>query len=266
MRVLDSKRPVTIAATAEAPSLVDHLSDEAAVHFDRVEEGLGSLSIPFRVEPRLVRGLDYYTHTTFEFRSGALDTAQNTIGGGGRYDGLVAELGGDPTPGIGFGSGIERVLLTCDAEGVFGAPDVAVTAFVVDVTGGAHARDLVAQLRRAGIATDRAYDGGSMKSQMKRANRSGAAYGLIIGSDEVDSGAVTVRDLRGDEGQQTVPRTGIVEHLRALLYPQRHLTYPKENHDHPISDAHRPLWRVASGRHRSRGGGVWLGGTAPRAR
>ena len=176
MRVLDSKRPVTIAAIADAPRITDRLSDESR---RPLRAGAGrarrALGIPFRLEPRLVRGLDYYTHTTFEFVSGALDAAQSTIGGGGRYDGLVEALGGPPTPGIGFGSGIERVLLTCDAEGVFAAPEERVDVFVVDTAGGDSARDLSTELRRAGIAAERAFDGRSMKSQMKSADRSGAA-------------------------------------------------------------------------------------------
>ncbi|HEY6533989.1 MAG TPA: histidine--tRNA ligase [Acidimicrobiales bacterium] len=217
MRVLDSKRSVTIAAIADAPIITDRLSDEAATHFERVQSGLTSLGIPFRLEPRLVRGLDYYTHTTFEMVSGALDAAQSTIGGGGRYDGLVESLGGPATPSIGFGSGIERVLLTCDAEGVFGAPDERVEVYVIDTTGGDAARDLSVALRRAGIAADRGFDGRSMKSQMKSADRSGAQLVLIVGSDEVDSDTVTVRPLRGGGDQQRVDRASVVAAVAALL-------------------------------------------------
>jgi len=217
MRVLDSKRPVTIAAIADVPAITDRLSDEAVAHFDRVKAGLTALGIPFRLEPRLVRGLDYYTHTTFEMVSGALDAAQSTIGGGGRYDGLVESLGGPATPGIGFGSGIERVLLTCDAEGVFDTVPTGVDVYVVDTTGGAAARDLSVELRRAGIAADRAFDGRSMKSQMKSADRSGARVVLIVGSDELDSGSVTVRPLRGEGDQQRVERAAVVASVAALL-------------------------------------------------
>ena len=106
-----------------------------------------------------MRGLDYYTHTAFEFQSAEIGGAQNTIGGGGRYDGLIEALGGPPTPGIGFGTGIERILATCDAEGVFGAPGPRIDVFVVDVTGGEAARDLTFELRRAGIGADRAFAG-----------------------------------------------------------------------------------------------------------
>jgi histidyl-tRNA synthetase len=217
LRVLDSKRAESIAVADQAPQILDQLSDDAVTHFERVQHGLTSLAIPFRVEPRLVRGLDYYTHTTFEFQSDALDAAQNTIGGGGRYDGLVESLGGPPTPGIGFGSGIERVLLTCDAEAVFAEADTGVDIFVVDVTDGSHARNLVRELRTAGLAADRAFDNRSMKSQMKSADRSGARHVVIVGDDEVAHDTVTVRDLRGQTGQHEIARADLVDHLRKLL-------------------------------------------------
>jgi histidyl-tRNA synthetase len=202
---------------ADAPLLLDTLSPDAAAHFDRVQAGLGALGIAFAIEPRLVRGLDYYTHTAFEFRSTALESAQSTIGGGGRYDGLVEALGGPPTPGIGFGSGIERVLATCDAEGVFAGPDRSVDVFVVDLTGGDQARDLTADLRRAGLAADRAWGGRSMKAQMKVADRSGARIAVLVGEDEVAAGVVTVRDLRGGTGQRTVERAALVADLQSML-------------------------------------------------
>ena len=217
LRVLDSKREQTRTVTESAPQILDELSDDAVARFERVQAGLASLAIPFRVEPRLVRGLDYYTHTTFEIVSGAIDASQSTIGGGGRYDGLIQELGGPPTPGMGFGSGIERVLLACDAEQVFPTSPRSVDVFVVDVAGGDHARDLVVTLRRNGIAADRAFDARSMKAQMKAADRSGAAFVLIVGEDEVAAGTVTVRDLRGRTGQQLIDRDDVVDHLRKLL-------------------------------------------------
>ena len=133
MRVLDSKRRATRKVTDEAPKISDFLSASAIAHFDRVQDGLTALDIPYKVEPRLVRGLDYYTHTTFEFQSKALSAAQNTICGGGRYNGLVEELGGPVTPGIGFGMGIERLLLACDAEEVFPAPKSSLDVWVIDV-------------------------------------------------------------------------------------------------------------------------------------
>ena len=217
LRVLDCKRKACIEATRNAPRTVDHLCGPCKEHFDRVQKGLGALGISFAIESRLVRGLDYYTRTTFEFQSSALDSAQNAIGGGGRYNGLVESLGGPPTAGIGFGSGVERVLLACDAEGVFRTPATAVEVFVVDVAGGEAARDLTASLRAAGIEADRAFDGRSMKSQMKAADKSGARLALLVGEDEVAQGTVTVRHLRGDAEQESVPRSQVVDRVRSLL-------------------------------------------------
>ena len=217
LRVLDSKRRQTIDAIRDAPAVTDVLSDLSRERFDRVQDGLRSLGVDHVVEPRLVRGLDYYTHTLFEFQSEALDAAQSTIVGGGRYDGLVEALGGPATPGIGFGSGIERVLLHLDAEERFPVPPPSVDVFVVDATDGTHARDLSEQLRDAGLSVDRAFDGRSMKAQMKAANRSGATAAVIVGADEVAAGTVTVRDLRSGAGQSTIDRSEVAAHLRSLL-------------------------------------------------
>jgi histidyl-tRNA synthetase len=176
------------------------------------------MGLEHTLSPRLVRGFDYYTHTTFEFVPTLVDNAQSTILGGGRYDGLVEELGGPPTPGIGFGSGIERLLIACDAEGVFPAPESTLDVFVVDVTGGAEARDLTAELRAAGLRCDRAFDQRGMRAQMKAADRSTAAYAVIVGEQEQADRVATVRPLRAEFGadQQTVPRADLVAHLRKL--------------------------------------------------
>jgi histidyl-tRNA synthetase len=199
LRVLDCKREACVRVTADAPRMVDYLCDECAAHFARVKEGLAELGVGFELEPRLVRGLDYYTRTTFEFQAPALESAQNGIGGGGRYDGLAEQLGGPSTPGIGFGIGIERVLLACDAEGVFPAPSATVDVFVVDVTGSA-ALSLVHELRDAGVRADRAFDGRSMKAQFKLADRSGARLAVVVGPQELEDGVVKVRSLEtGDE-------------------------------------------------------------------
>jgi histidyl-tRNA synthetase len=221
MRVLDSKRPESQAVVADAPLLLDTLSPEAAARFERVQRGLVAAGIPYRIDSRLVRGLDYYTHTAFEMQSAALGGAQNTLGGGGRYDGLVEALGGPPTPGIGFGSGIERILATCDAEGVFPAPERQLDVFVVDLTGGEQARDITVELRRAGWRADRGFDGGSMKSQMKRADRSGAALAVIIGEDELASGTASVRGLRGTPGDDR--RQDVVDRNQLVAYLDKHL-------------------------------------------
>ncbi len=195
LRVLDCKRPECVTATEGAPLLAAHLCQDCEAHFARVLAGLDAAGIPWTRDGRLVRGLDYYTRTTFEFSGDSLDASNDAIGGGGRYDLLAEALGGPPTPGIGFGSGIERLLLECDAAGVFPVVAQVADVFVVDVTGGTAARDLVALLRRAGVRAERAYDGRSMKAQLKVADRSGAPVALILGEAERAAGTVVVRDL-----------------------------------------------------------------------
>jgi histidyl-tRNA synthetase len=220
LRVLDSKRPRTQVAVAEAPRMLDTLDEVSQAYFARVQQGLMALGIRFEVDSGLVRGLDYYTHTLFEFQSTALDAAQSTIIGGGRYDGLVAQLGGPPTPATGFGSGIERMLLACAAEGIDLLGDAApLDVFVVDTTDGAEARDLTHELRRAGLRADRAFGGRSMKAQMKAADRSGARLGAIVGEQERADNTVTVRDLTRGE-QEIVPRDQVIDHVRKLLEDQ----------------------------------------------
>jgi histidyl-tRNA synthetase len=218
LRVLDSKRPEDSDVVAAAPQTLQYLSSAAEAHFDRMQEGLKSLGIEFEITPRLVRGLDYYNHTVFEFVAHALDAAQNAIGAGGRYNGLVEALGGPAsTGGVGFGAGIERILLACDREGVFGAPTQRVQVFVVDTTGGREALNVSAGLRAAGISADRGFDGRSMKSQMKAADRSGAEVAVIIGPDELVAGEVTVRRLRAEGEQARVSRAALADTLRHWL-------------------------------------------------
>jgi len=217
LRVLDSKRDATRAVLADAPRMVEHLDEASVAHGERVQAGLRSLGIAFEVDETLVRGLDYYTHTLFEFQSSALGNAQSTILGGGRYDGLIEQLGGPSTPGIGFGSGIERVLLTCDAEGVFETPSSGfLDCFVVDTTGGEAATLLTQRLRLAGVHTDRAFDGRSMKAQMKAASKSGARFAAIVGEDELAKEVVTVRDLETGE-QSTVGWTYFPDYIQGQV-------------------------------------------------
>ena len=217
LRVLDSKREQDQPVIAAAPVMADFLSGGAAEHFAAVKDGLDSLGAAYEVSPRLVRGLDYYTRTTFEFVADALATAQNAVGGGGRYDGLVEELGGPATPGIGFALGVDRILLACDAEGAFSGTSPPVQVFVVDVSGGLSALVLCDRLRQAGLGVDRAFDGRSMKAQMKRADRSGASVAVIVGPDEQAAGTATVRDMRPGGGQQQVPESEVVAAVAQLL-------------------------------------------------
>ncbi len=217
LRVLDSKREEDQEIIKNAPTMESFLNQESADHFSEVKKGLTALGIAFEVSPRLVRGLDYYTRTTFEFVSQSLDTAQNAIGGGGRYDGLVEALGGPPTEGIGFAIGIDRTLLACAAEHIKFDANTGVDVFVVDTTEGQEALLLAHELRKAGIRTDRSFGGRSMKGQMKAADRSGAQYAIIIGTDELEKNQVTLRDLRGDGNQKLVPREMVAQNLQTIL-------------------------------------------------
>jgi histidyl-tRNA synthetase len=219
LRVLDCKTVECRDATADIPKLMEELCDQCAAHFDRVCTGLAELGVEFTLDHRLVRGFDYYTRTTFEMTSSTMAAAQNAVGGGGRYDGLVEMMGGPPTPGIGFGIGIERFLLALGAEGHDLRPPDPMTAFVVDVAGGGAARDLTAELRRAGIRADRAFDDRSMKAQMKLADRSGAQVALIVGPEEVENGVVTVRDLRTGAPQRVVLRSQLIDEVGAIVGP-----------------------------------------------
>ena len=217
LRVLDSKRAEDAPIIAGAPRIEEFWSPEAAEHFAAVRDGLDRIGVPWRLDGGLVRGLDYYRRTTFEFRSGALDSAQNALGGGGRYDGLVEDLGGPATPGIGFAIGVERTLIACDVESVFPGPAGGVEVFVVDTTGGSEALALSTELRRGGRSVDRGFGGRSMKAQMKAADRSGAELALIIGEDEAASDTVTARFLRGVRPQEQWPRAETAARVTAAL-------------------------------------------------
>ena len=216
VRLFDAKRDDWVDVVEHAPQITEYLSDEAEAHFERVQEGLHALGIPFELDPRLVRGLDYYTRTTFEFQSQSITSAQNAIGGGGRYDLLAQEMGGPETPGIGFAIGMDRVLLACDAEGVL--TDVAPRAdvFVVNGLGRPGSREvtvLATELRANGLRVERAYGDRSVKAQWKAADKSGAAYGVMLGKDEAARGAVAVKDLASGEQVET-PRVALAGWLQ----------------------------------------------------
>ena len=216
LRVLDSKRREDQALINAAPKIRDYLSADAANHFDSVLRALDALDVKYAIDDRLVRGLDYYRRTTFEFVSTALKAAHTAIGGGGRYDGLVEQLGGPATPGIGFALGLDRTLLACDAENVFPAPNTNVSVFVVDTTGGLHAAEVCNLLRNNAISVDRAFDNRSMKAQMKAADRSGATIALIIGTDEVAAGHIIVRPMNSGQ-QYAIAQDQIVAAIRNEL-------------------------------------------------
>jgi len=217
LRVLDDKRPEVRALTAAAPLMLDHLSDSAKVHFEQVLGHLDALGVPYTVNPRMVRGLDYYTKTTFEFVHDGLG-AQSGIGGGGRYDGLMAQLGGQPLSGIGFGLGVDRTMLALQAEGKAAADPARVEVFGVPLGEAATARLVVlaAQLRAAGIRTDLAYGGRGVKGAMKAADRSGAKYALVLGDRDLADGQIGLKDLATGEQRQIAISEALGEVSAAL--------------------------------------------------
>ncbi len=213
LRTFDSKDENTQALLAEAPTIGDFLSAEASTHLAAVNEGLEALGIPYEVDERLVRGLDYYTLTVFEAKSRALG-AQDTVGAGGRYNGLVSELGGPDLAGIGFGSGIERILLAAASHEAPTSLDV----FFVTLAPEARltAVKLASALRSEGLACDLDYADRSAKGQFRQADRSGAAYAAILGEDELWRGVCTVRDMASGEERAVPAADGAKELLRAV--------------------------------------------------
>lgn len=215
LRILDSKRDDWADVIERAPQLTEHLGDESRLHFEAVQRGLDDLGVDYELAPRLVRGFDYYTRTTFEFVSDALDAAQDAVAGGGRYDQLAEAMGGPPTPGIGFGLGIERLLVVADAEGAVPAGRARLDVFVVDgLGGGRETLALTHELRQAGLRADRAYGGRSVKAQFKVADRSDAAYAVMLGEAELERGEVRVKDMASG-AEVDVPRDQLVAWLRS---------------------------------------------------
>jgi histidyl-tRNA synthetase len=217
LRVLDCKKPECQAVVRGAPRQLDHLCPDCAAHFERVTAGLGALGIPFSINPLLVRGLDYYTRTAFEYAGLGLESAQNALGGGGRYDGLVSAMGGPDTPAIGFALGIERILLALEAEQVDVAAGRGLDVFVVDFAGGSTARDLTARLRAEGFSADRAFDQRSAKAQFKAADRSGARFAVIVGPAEAAAGQVGLKDLKEGGDQERLAQADLVKELHRRL-------------------------------------------------
>jgi histidyl-tRNA synthetase len=208
LRILDSKDEGDIAINANAPSFADHLNPASRDFFSAVKDGLSAAGIPFEVDTGLVRGLDYYTHTAFEFVTTHLG-AQGTVIGGGRYDGLIAELGGPPTAGIGWAGGIERLMMLCNEPA---ALPRAVVIAPLGAAAEAKALGIARTLRRAGIAVEQDYRG-NMKRRMQRANKLNARAAIIIGDDELAKGVAQVKDL--DSGEQHEVALGkLVEALK----------------------------------------------------
>ena len=201
LRILDCKSPVCSAIAKDAPVILDYLCPDCSDHFTKLQSALQGMQIAYEIDPYIVRGLDYYTKTVFEFVSESIG-AQGTVCGGGRYDGLVEELGGSPTPGVGFGLGLERLLLVLEQ----GQPDwhpASPLLFIasIGVAAGQKAQELTYSLRRQGISCEQDVMGRSVKAQMKYANKLGVTYSLVLGDDEIACGRAAVKNMQ--TGEQT---------------------------------------------------------------
>ena len=214
LRVLDDKRPEMIAALKDAPVILDFLTREAKERYEAVKDGLTNLGIKFIENPKLVRGLDYYTHTTFEFVHHKLG-AQSGIGGGGRYDGLMEKLGGQSLSGIGYGIGVDRVLLACEAEEINLVPATQLSLYLVPL--GEEARkfaiELLLNLRNQGIRCDMAFGERGLKGAMKSGDKSGAKYLAVLGEDEISSGQAEIKHM-SDGAVVSVRLTEIADFLK----------------------------------------------------
>lgn len=213
LRILDSKASMMQRLIAEAPSLFDYLDDSSRRHFDALRAYLDAAGIRCEVNPRLVRGLDYYTRTVFEWTTGG-PGAQATVCAGGRYDTLVELLGGKPTPAVGFALGLERLVELMRAQGTRAVGDRPhVYIILLGDTAQQKGLLLAEQLRDRNLRVECNCGGGSMKSQMKRADRSGARHALILGPEEEKKGHIVVKDLRGEAGQLEVPQSEVGDYL-----------------------------------------------------
>jgi len=219
LRILDSKNNEIKALIESAPKMIDHLDEESDEHFSAFKNYLESLEIPYSINPRLVRGLDYYNRTVFEWISNDLG-AQGTICGGGRYDGLVEKMGGNPTPAIGFAIGIERLILLIKDQTNKLEKNKAHLYFVAlgeksQMVSMKLARDIHSALPDVIITNDMSL--GSLKTQMKKANKSNADFALILGEEELSNNQLSVKPLKGQGGQQLIKLEGIIQHLQEIL-------------------------------------------------
>jgi len=224
LRVLDSKEPGMDELLNDAPHIADHLCDECRHHFAELRTHLDHLQRSYTINFRLVRGLDYYTKTVFEVWAEGIG-AQSAVCGGGRYDGLAETMDGPPTPGVGFGAGLERIVLAMQVQGIAPPPILRPLVFVVPLGRAARfvAFDVAHNLRQAGVGAEIAfseaddlgrYGQRSLKSQLREANRRGARYAVILGQAEIEAGQTTVRDMAAGE-QERVPLAGLTAWLEA---------------------------------------------------
>lgn len=215
LRILDCKKDSDKPYMADAPKITDCLCEECAGHFAKLKELLTSAGISFTHDPRLVRGLDYYTKTAFEIKYPPLG-AQSAVAGGGRYDGLIEEMGGNPTPAVGFATGLERLLLALESQNLLPEKNRSVDAYVVALGEAAQAEGfkLLNSLRQQGLSAAMDFAGRSMKAQMKQANKLGAKYSVILGEDEIAEGVVMLRSME-DSSQAKVPMNQVAEKIKA---------------------------------------------------
>lgn len=215
LRILDCKKDSDKPYMADAPKITDCLCEECAEHFAKLKELLTSAGISFIHDPRLVRGLDYYTKTAFEIKYPPLG-AQSAVAGGGRYDGLIEEMGGNPTPAVGFATGLERLLLALESQNLLPEKNRSVDAYVVALGEAAQAEGfkLLNSLRQQGLSAAMDFAGRSMKAQMKQANKLGAKYSVILGEDEIAEGVVMLRSME-DSSQAKVPMAQVAEKIKA---------------------------------------------------
>lgn len=215
LRILDCKKDSDKPYMADAPKITDCLCEECAEHFAKLKELLTSAGISFTHDPRLVRGLDYYTKTAFEIKYPPLG-AQSAVAGGGRYDGLIEEMGGNPTPAVGFATGVERLLLALESQNLLPEKNRSVDAYVVALGEAAQAEGfkLLNSLRQQGLSAAMDFAGRSMKAQMKQANKLGAKYSVILGEDEIAEGVVMLRSME-DSSQAKVPMNQVAEKIKA---------------------------------------------------
>ena len=214
LRILDCKKDSDKPYMADAPKITDCLCEECADHFAKLKELLTSAGISFTHDPRLVRGLDYYTKTAFEIKYPPLG-AQSAVAGGGRYDGLIEEMGGNPTPAVGFATGLERLLLALESQNLLPEKNRSVDAYVVALGEAAQAEGfkLLNSLRQQGLSAAMDFAGRSMKAQMKQANKLGAKYSVILGEDEIAEGVVMLRSME-DSSQAKVPMNQVAGKIK----------------------------------------------------
>lgn len=215
LRILDCKKDSDKSYMADAPKITDCLCEECGDHFQKLQQHLTNAGVKFQHDPRLVRGLDYYTKTAFEIKYPPLG-AQSAVAGGGRYDGLIEEMGGNPTPAVGFATGLERLLLALESQNLLPEKHRSVDAYVVALGENAQAEGfkLLNSLRQAGLSAAMDFAGRSMKAQMKQANKLNASYAIILGDDEIAEGVAMVRSM-SDSSQEKIAMESVVEKVKA---------------------------------------------------